>query len=138
MLTNDGWPLEVREAPTLFVIQSSPVPGQGIRALFRPAPPITELDGWREFVVPVHTIGALPLPGNEHGFWEFVPAQPDPVAAWNELMGNVQAVHFPADFASSPMQTEDFAFDNFCLGQCLGSVSVEASTWGRIKTSYRD
>jgi len=134
---DDGWEGEVRPVPTVFVIQSSPVPGEGIRALFRPIPEITELDGWRHFDAPIGAITSLPLPGNEYGHWEFIPPQDDPFLAWNTLMTDVRSVHFVADVASSPSGTEDLGVDNVCLSPDGDPTPVAVSTWTGLKALHR-
>ncbi|MEZ5064293.1 MAG: hypothetical protein R3B81_06130 [bacterium] len=139
VLHNDGWPDEAHALSPVLHLKASVLEDVGERAVFIVDTPISDPDGpdsgWHHIVAPVHlAVGSLPA--NASGHWVVPQPIVNPVTDWNNLLENVQLFRFIADIAGSPTQLESFGLDNVCRVD-QGTVSVEETSWGRIKSEYR-
>jgi hypothetical protein len=112
--------------PPLTVTPSISISGNGFRASFYAANPITVGDGWHSYCAPLKYLNSDgTMPSNADGHWVMNTGTPND---WNTLLSNVTRVSLPTDPTS--YQAERFGFDNICIrntGDCnppqqLGSI----------------
>ncbi len=103
--------------PPLTVTPSISIIGNGFRATFYAANPITVGDGWHSYCAPLRYLNSDgTMPSNADGHWVMNVGTPND---WNTLLSNVTRVSLPTDPTS--YQAERFGFDNICIrntGDC--------------------
>ncbi|MHB1178927.1 MAG: SdrD B-like domain-containing protein [Daejeonella sp.] len=121
----NGYPYQGTNPP-LTVTPSISIIGNGFRASFYAANPITVGDGWHSYCAPLRYLNSDgTMPSNADGHWVMNSGTPND---WNNLLSNVTRVSLPTDPTS--YQAERFGFDNICIrntGDCnppeqLGSI----------------
>ncbi|MEM6685097.1 MAG: hypothetical protein AAF617_04810, partial [Bacteroidota bacterium] len=77
--------------------------------------PITINDGWQTICAPIALAdGNGNPPANAVGTWQMTTG-----TNWDALIQNVGGVAYYLDIGSSP--TEEYGFDNICIGACVGA-----------------
>ena len=103
--------------PPLTVTPSISIIGNGFRASFYAANPITVGDGWHSYCAPLRNLNSDgTMPSNADGHWVMNTGTPND---WNTLLSNVTRVSLPTD--PTNYQSERFGFDNICIkntGDC--------------------